>query len=134
MNGLYTPVEEEFEAHPSDPMAHWIPGIGYQSSGPKVLEDIAADSQQRTTLDDLARMADMANRVATIIEGYQNYADNIEEASRDCYEWAEVADISLAGVPEWWATEIIAQRGLRNALVKSLRETAQKVGETYGVK
>lgn len=132
MNGVYTPVEEEADAQGDG--YKWNPGIGYQSAGPKDTEQIAAAATQRETLDQLNKLAGMATRVEGMVTAYENYADSIESAHKVLTIWAEVYDVLVDGVPGWWSAEVKNQRVLREALISSLRDTAKKIADTYGVR
>lgn len=131
MNGLYS------ESALDELNSQWSPGNngnGAHSAGPEHFAQIEANAKQRTTLDDLARLADMANRVDAIVTAYEDEADRIELSYKALLSEAEASGILIAGVPEWWRLEVLAQRGLRNALVDSYRKTAFMAAQEYGIK
>ena len=126
MNGIYS------EAALDVPFGDG--GFGAESAGPQHYADIRHNSDQRTTLDGLAKYADMANRLDRLVTAYEDYADAIEVAHGKLSDVADDEDMTIAGVPGWWREEIQNQRAWRKALVESVRMTANRVATTYGIR
>jgi hypothetical protein len=132
LNGLYSEAAQEVDY--SETVNHGP--IDFNSDFPRkdAPPHIEVVTKQAVTLEALAALANMADRVDLAIDAYNEMANAIEEATGELQADITASDIYLSGVPKFWHDHVVFQRTIRGALVQSYRDLANELAATYGVR